>query len=343
MCLPVLPSILVYSCCTGSAGQAAATVPQSKRGLAGHRGRGAQLLTKAATSPSSRFLVGERSSHSLPGHTRTTRAAGGWQAQAVTADGSLDQLRGGWEHATARNGSSKAGQGCGTAHGTPCCCPCPPVTSSFVRCFRAWAMTALVISSTLPSFSLRRRGGGGEVCGRAGVPGGTPGLESGLLQPHQSLTPCFRQMPPHAAASLPHPTHLSAWQMACTTASASATSHRPSEAINRMPPCSSVRRTTPLTCGSADSPAAAAGGDRRAGTAGWAGAKAAEPKEAAEAATATADQPPALQHRLLLSTAACLLSTRLGRAALFAAPGALCITHLGPHLSRTCLPSRGRD
>lgn len=41
-------------------------------------------LTNAATSPSSRFLVGDRSSHSLAGHTRTTSTADGWRVAGKT-------------------------------------------------------------------------------------------------------------------------------------------------------------------------------------------------------------------------------------------------------------------
>jgi hypothetical protein len=114
--LPTLVLILVYSCCTSSAGQAAATVPQSERVLAGHR-RGAQL-TNAATWPSSRFLVGERSSHSLPGHTRTTRAAGKGSDEIINVRYthiSCMVVGGPQQRAMAAAHSRQAG--CGTTHG----------------------------------------------------------------------------------------------------------------------------------------------------------------------------------------------------------------------------------
>lgn len=44
-----------------------------------------------------------------------------------------------------------------------------PVTSSLVRCLRAWAMTAFVVSSTLPSVSLRAEGARGRHLGGAAV------------------------------------------------------------------------------------------------------------------------------------------------------------------------------
>lgn len=51
--------------------------------------------------------------------------------------------------------------------------------------------------------------------------------------------------------------HLSAWHTVAVTASASVTSHSPSEAMSRMPPCCSPKRITAETYGSADRPAEA--------------------------------------------------------------------------------------
>ena len=109
----------------------------------------------------------------------------------------------------------------------------PPVTSSFVRFFRAWAITALALSTTLPSFSLQP-GGGDGCCGIAGqrrawrCNGGNSG-EGGRALPRGAAAPrrlCRRGSRCAAAAWSCRP-HLSAWQMACVTASWSATSHSP--------------------------------------------------------------------------------------------------------------------